>query len=83
MQTLLDTNIQLDPHARHARGLPVHYGFLAMKYTAVCLACGRGVAGGGVGMAAGVTWACSTSPTSKNDAGHLSKVNGAFSLLGD
>lgn len=42
MQTLLDTNIQLDPHTRHARGLPVHYGFLAIKYTAVCLGRGAG-----------------------------------------
>lgn len=46
MQTLLDTNIQLDPHTRHARGLPVHYWFLAIKYTAVCLGCGREVACG-------------------------------------
>lgn len=49
MQTLLDTNIQLDLHTRHARGLPVHYGFLAIKYTAVCLGCGKEVTGGGVG----------------------------------
>lgn len=52
MQTLLDTNIQFDPHTRHARGLPVHYGFLAIKYTAVYLGFGRGVARGGVGMVA-------------------------------
>lgn len=49
MQTLLDTNIQLDPHTRHAGGLPVHYGFLTIKYTAVCLGCGREATGGGVG----------------------------------
>lgn len=27
IQTLLDTNIQLNPNTRHAQGLPVHYGF--------------------------------------------------------
>lgn len=26
MQTLLDTNTQLNPHTRHAQGLPVHCG---------------------------------------------------------
>lgn len=87
MQTLLDTNIQLDPHTRHARVLPVHYGFLAIKYTAVCLACRRGVAGGGVGMVAVVvTCACSARATANDDVGHVqvggwghfTKVNGAL-----
>lgn len=41
MQTLLDTNFQLDPHTRHAQGLPVHYGFLTIKYTAVWVVEGR------------------------------------------
>lgn len=31
MQTLLDTNIQLNPHTRHAQGLPVHCGFSDYK----------------------------------------------------
>lgn len=31
MQTLLDTNVQLNPHTRHAQGLPVHWGFSDFK----------------------------------------------------
>lgn len=31
MQTLLDTNTQLNPHTRHAQGLPVHCGFSDYK----------------------------------------------------
>lgn len=42
IQTLLDTNIQLNPNTRHAQGLPVHYGFLTVKRTAVSLGCEKG-----------------------------------------
>lgn len=80
MQTLLDTNIQLDPHTRHARGLPVHYGFLAIKYTTVCLGCGTGFAGGGVGMAAVVATAnYDVGHVQVAGWGHFSKVNDALS----
>lgn len=52
MQTLLDTNIQLNPYTRHVLGLPVHYGFLTIKQGATCLGCEKDVAGEGVkGMA--------------------------------
>lgn len=49
MQTLLDTNIQLNLYTRHAQGLPVHYGFLTIKQPAACLGSEKGVTGGGVG----------------------------------
>lgn len=49
IQTLLDTNIQLNPNTGHAQGLPVHYGFPTTKQTAVSLGCGEDVTGGGVG----------------------------------
>lgn len=49
MQTLLDTNIQLNPYTRHAQGLPVHYGFLTIKQAAACLGCEKDVTGEGVG----------------------------------
>lgn len=53
MQTLLDTNIQLNLYTRHAQGLPVHYGFLTIKQAAACLGSEKGVTGGGFG-----EWLC-------------------------